>query len=71
LLANSSFIVSVTIEKCEVARSSTAVHPGAPADQRMANPSDIQRQVLGGLSEVNPEASAGPSEPDRGGPIGS
>lgn len=36
-LAKSTFIVSVTIEKCEDIRGLGAAHPGALAEQRMAN----------------------------------
>jgi len=70
-LANSTFIVSVTIEKCEDNRGTGAAHPEALAEQRMANPVDNQRQVMGGASLMNLVVSAGPSAPACGEPIGS
>lgn len=70
-LANSTFIVSVTIEKCEDARGSGVAHPGVLADQRMVNQIENQRQVMGGTSMVNPVVPAGPSAPARGEPTGS
>lgn len=70
-LANSTFIISVTIEKCEDNRGSGAAHLGALAEQRMANPVDNQRQVMGGVSLMNPVVPADPSVPAHGEPTGS
>ena len=69
--SNSSFIVSVTIEKCEDAQGSGEAHPGVLVDQRMEKLNDNQRQFMGGLSVVNSEANTSPSTPARGEPTGS
>jgi len=45
-LANSTFIVSVTIEKCEDLRGQGVAHPEIPADQRMVTPIDSKRSVM-------------------------
>lgn len=70
-LENSSFIVSMTIEKCENAKGSGATQLGVPVDQRLASPKVTQRKLTGGLSAVNSKANVGPSAPARGEPSGS
>ena len=70
-LANSTFIVSVTIEKCEDLRGHAVAHPEIPAEQRMAPPIDSQRPVMGSSSMANQVVPAGPSEQARGEPTGS
>lgn len=65
-LANSSFIVSMTIEKCENAMGSGAIQHGVPAEQRLASQIATPRHVSGGMPTMHTEANVGPSEPARG-----
>lgn len=70
-LGNSSFIVSVFVEMCEVAVSSREVNPKASLQQRMVNQDVNQRQDSGGLHTMQINADAGPSAPARGDPSSS
>lgn len=70
-LAHSTFIVSVTIEKCEDPRGQEDAPPEMPADQRRATPMDSQRPVLESSSMANQAVSTCPSEPVQREPTGS
>lgn len=70
-LTNSTFTVSVTIEKCEDLKGKGVTHPEIPTNQRMATPIDSQHPVMGSSSIVNQAALVGPSAPAREEPTGS
>ena len=70
-LANSTFLVSVTIENCENLSDQAATHQATPPEQGTTPPIDIQCPVMGSSSLATQAAPAGPSEPAQGVPTGS
>lgn len=70
-LANSTFLVSVTIENCANLSGQAAAHQKIPREQGTAPPIDTQRPVTGSSSLATQAAPDGPSEPAPGVPTGS
>lgn len=62
MLANSSFIVSVTIERCEHSMAPAAVHQGATEDQRGASQTTTPNQGTGSMPTTISEANVCPSK---------
>lgn len=70
-LANSTFLVSVTIENCENLSGQETAHSEIPPEQGTMPPIDTQCPVMGSSSLATQAAPAGPSEPAQGVPTGS
>ena len=70
-LANSTFLVSVTIENCANLSAQAAAHQAIPPEQGTAPPIDTQRPVTGSSSLATQAAPDGPSEPTPVVPTGS
>ena len=69
-LANSTFLVSVTIENCANLSGQAAAHQAIPLDQGTAPLIDTQHLVMGSSYLVTQATTDGPSEPALGVPTG-
>lgn len=67
-LANSTFIVSVTVEHCDNLRGQAAANLENPPVQGTVPPIDMQLPVMESSSLATQAAPAGPSEPAQGVP---